>query len=263
MHASQSNNLLWWFAYWRLPFTPKRLTDQLQASAPDQMVVSGSIETREKTVAEASAANAELVKRMRAAIKALEIPDNNVSSERIAITAIKESSNQWRSKAIQSVRPANPPALQNNSDNPFGNSGESDANKLRKPVGFSVVRYFEITISDLRSYEMIYKALVKSGVTQVNPATLRTTELRKYRDQARLEAVKAAREKAVAMAGVLDANLAGVKSIRESNEGFGSPFQNVRVGFSDAEPAPAGTMSVSATVDVQFFLGNTEFSADK
>jgi len=62
--------------------------------SPDQMVVSGSIESREKTVAAASAANAELVKSMRAAIKALEIPEKDVSTERISIRAIHESPTQ-------------------------------------------------------------------------------------------------------------------------------------------------------------------------
>jgi len=100
-------------------------------------------------------------------------------------------------------------------------------------------------------------------VTQVNPATLKTTELRKYRDQGRVAAVKAAREKATAMAEVLGANLAGVKSIRESSSNnFSRTFQNVAISRS-VETAPAGTMSVSASVTVEFYLGNTEFSAGK
>jgi len=229
--------------------------------APDQMIVRGSIESREKTINEASAANAKLVESMRAALKAMEISQNDISTERISIEAITESPNRWSSKAKLQTVQSNAPNP--NSNNPFGDSDTGDTNKLRKPVGYSVTRHFEITISDLKSYEKLYTALVESGVTRVDQGILRTTELRKYRDQARLEAMKAAREKATAMAGVLDANLAGVKSIRESSSHSSDPFQNPFFGSAPDANSPAGMMKVSAAVSVDFYLGNTEFAEGK
>lgn len=229
--------------------------------APDQMIVRGSIESREKTIGEASAANAKLVESMRAALKAMEISQNDISAERISIEAITDSPKRWSSKAKLQVVQSNAPAP--NSSNPFGDVGTGDTNKLRKPVGYSVTRHFEITISDLKSYEKLYTALVESGVTRVDQGILRTTKLRKYRDQARLEAMKAAREKATAMAGVLNANLAGVKSIRESSSNSSDPFQNPFFGSAPDANSPAGMMKVSAAVSVDFYLGNTEFAEGK
>jgi len=229
--------------------------------APDKMIVRGSIESREKTINEASAANAKLVESMRAALKAMEISQNDISTERISIEAINESPNRWSSKAKLQTVQSNAPNP--NSNNPFGDSDTGDTNKLRKPVGYSVTRHFEITISDLKSYEKLYTALVESGVTRVDQGILRTTELRKYRDQARLEAMKAAREKATAMAGVLDANLAGVKSIRESSSHSSDPFHPPFFGSAPDANSPAGMMKVSAAVSVDFYLGNTEFAEGK
>jgi len=228
--------------------------------APDQMVISGSIESREKTLPDASAANAKIVKSMRAAMKAMEISPNDISTERITISAIKDSPNRRSSKAKQQIVQTRAPLQANN---PFGEEDANDRNQLKKPVGFSVVRHFVITISDLNSYEKIYTALVESGVTEVDNVLLKTTELRKHRDLARLAAVKAAREKATAMAGVLNANLAGVKSIQETGNSFHNPFQNITVAFGRDEIAPAGTMKVSAAVDIEFYLGDADFTTGK
>jgi len=139
--------------------------------APDQMIVRGSIESREKTIKEASAANAKLVESMRAALKAMEISPKDISTERISIEAITDSPNRWSSKAQLLTVQSNAPAA--GSSNPFGGGGTGDTNSLKKPVGYSVTRYFEITMSDPKSYEKLYTRLVESGVTRVDKPHVR------------------------------------------------------------------------------------------
>lgn len=91
-----------------------------------------------------------------------------------------------------------------------------------KLVGLSYVVYrsMVITLRDLTRFENLLSALLKSGTTHVNNIQFRTTELRKYRDQARELAVKAAQEKAVAMAGVLGQKVGVPLTVREEQSGW-------------------------------------------
>jgi uncharacterized protein YggE len=94
----------------------------------------------------------------------------------------------------------------------------------------------------------------------------RTTDLRKHRDKVRLDAVRAAREKAQAMSAELGATLASVKTIHESVGGGGYGGRMDQNTTSDVFGAPsdaestfaAGQISITASVEIVFVLGNTE-----
>ena len=82
--------------------------------------------------------------------------------------------------------------------------------------------------------------------------TLRTSKLRQYRDQARIQAVKAAKEKALALAGELGAKVGKAHSMTE-----GSHDMSIGMGGGEGAANPAceaGTISSSATVTVAFVL---------
>ncbi len=119
--------------------------------------------------------------------------------------------------------------------------------------------------------EDLVAAALKTGVNRVNGISFQTTELRKHRDQARLLAVRAAKEKAGMMAGALAEKVGRVHEIQElrsdtfnwydwwwgSSQGrmtqnavqnAGGPSQAV-----DGTLAP-GQISVRATVSVSFEL---------
>jgi len=121
--------------------------------------------------------------------------------------------------------------------------------------------------------------LITNGVNNVQGIDFRTTELRKYRDQARALAIRAAREKAEAMVGDLGVKVGKPISITVNDAGgwisWGgggyrgggfntfNGFQNVAQNVSqnagggtgaDGATFAAGQISVSASVNVSFLI---------
>lgn len=124
------------------------------------------------------------------------------------------------------------------------------------------------TLHDVAKVPDVTAAAVAAGATGVGYANLRTSELRKYRDEARSKAIQAAREKAVAFATELGAKAAKPYTITEdaytgyrSGANFNSIANNVQA-IVEAAPAgdgttPAfapGTISITAGVTVAFLL---------
>lgn len=139
-------------------------------------------------------------------------------------------------------------------------------------IGFFVRKTIVITLRDISKFEDLLTGVLENGVTHVHGIQFRTTELRKYRDEARALAIRAAREKAVALAGELGQEIGEPHMIREDHVGWWSWYnswwglrwgrgvaQNViqEVGGSalGAEGSIAlGQITVNARVTVSFEL---------
>jgi len=137
-----------------------------------------------------------------------------------------------------------------------------------KPSGYRAKRDFSITISKLDKFEEVYRGLIKQGVNNISGISLRTSELQKHMDAARLKAVQTAREKATAMAGQLGAKLGSIDSIRETND---SGWRTSRGSFSaprlstptfSSESANSDTIEIRASVSIVFILRDTELAAE-
>jgi uncharacterized protein len=145
-----------------------------------------------------------------------------------------------------------------------------DSYEKRDFLGYAVWKSMAITLRDVGKFEGLLSALLDAGVTNVLGVDFQTTELRKNRDQARTLALKAAQEKAAAMAGALGHKVGEPLSIREDQSNWVSGYswwgsrgtsmtQNViqNVGeaslSSDSTLAP-GQIAVSARVTVEFSL---------
>jgi|HubBroStandDraft_6_1064221.scaffolds.fasta_scaffold330140_3 uncharacterized protein YggE len=138
-----------------------------------------------------------------------------------------------------------------------------------RPVESAAARFFSVsqsvscTLHDVKKIANVTADAVTAGVTGIQGASLRTSELRKYRDQARSQAIRAAKEKAVALAGELGAKVGRPFTITENQYYGGSQMFNSgnyqrsasASGNDSGEPnfAP-GTISVSAHVSVSFAL---------
>jgi uncharacterized protein YggE len=143
-------------------------------------------------------------------------------------------------------------------------------------TGYYVRRNVVITLKDLTKFEGLLSAALESGVNYVHGIDFRTTELRKYRDQARDLALQAAQEKAQAMGAKLSQTIGDPLTIEETNIYWYSPYssywsygvaggmsQNVvqnapsggsgNLSQSDEAMAP-GQIAVGATVNVEFVL---------
>lgn len=141
--------------------------------------------------------------------------------------------------------------------------------------GPMVVGYVErttlvVTLRDVGQFESLLASVLSAGATHVHGINFRTRELRKHRDEARAMAIKAAKEKAAALAGALGQKVGRPLTIQEGSSGWWSSYggwgnrinsmpQNVAKAddgpsdASDASIAP-GTIGVTASVQVSFEL---------
>lgn len=138
--------------------------------------------------------------------------------------------------------------------------------------GYLVRKSIILTIHDLDTFDALLTDAIEAGANFVLGVQFRTTELRKYRDQARELAIVAAQEKAEGLAGALGQVVGEPQAIHEDHSGWWSWYnagwwgarwnsasQNVVQNVSgDALPpdgsiAP-GQITVSARVNVSFQL---------
>ena len=83
--------------------------------------------------------------------------------------------------------------------------------------GYIVRKTIVIRLQQVSQFEELLTSLIEAGITGVRGIQFRTTELRKYRDQARELATQAAKEKAEDMAAVLDMEVGRATSINENH----------------------------------------------
>jgi uncharacterized protein YggE len=131
----------------------------------------------------------------------------------------------------------------------------------RQLVGYFVSQTIAITLKDLSKYEALMTSLLEAGVNRVDGIDFRVAETRKYKDEARAKAIRAAREKAVAMAAELGQTIGKPWSISEDSEsGFLNGMANAAGGGGGMPPesegptlAP-GQVTIRASISVSFLL---------
>lgn len=139
-------------------------------------------------------------------------------------------------------------------------------------IGFFVRKTISITLRDLTKFEGLLTDALSAGVNYVHGIEFRTTELRKHRDEARALAIRAAGEKAAALAGELGRKVGEPVTIQEQGSGWWSGYnawwgsqwggtmsQNViqEIGgqsFSDDGTVAPGQIEVTSRVSVTFQL---------
>lgn len=141
----------------------------------------------------------------------------------------------------------------------------SDEEATRKPsvfLGYAVEKKVAISLRDVSKAERFLSELFSAGITSIQSVEFRTTQNRKYRDQARALAIKAAQEKATAYARELGQTIGKAYSITEEglpNYATYSNTMNVSrgvVGSYSEEPSTIalGQISITARVLVSFEL---------
>ena len=123
------------------------------------------------------------------------------------------------------------------------------------------------TLHDMKKVPDVTADAVAAGATGVREASLRTSQLRKYRDEARAKAIRAAKEKALALATELGAKVGKPYTIAEGSDYYGGRqnfgnSNNAQVAVADGEQAgdgtaaafAPGTITISASVSVSFIL---------
>lgn len=123
-------------------------------------------------------------------------------------------------------------------------------------IGYFVHKTVVITLRDLGQFEELLAAALDSGVNYVHGIQFRTTELRKYRDEARALAVQAAREKAGAMAGELGQDIGEPTQIQEVHSGWGSGYNS----WWGSRWGAGMSQNVIQEIDSAALLGDGSFS---
>jgi uncharacterized protein YggE len=137
-------------------------------------------------------------------------------------------------------------------------------NEARSLLGYSVRKDLVFTLRDVTRAEGLLSELLAGDVTRINTVSFRSSQMRKYRDQARDMAMRAAREKAAALAGAVGQKIGKAYSIEEEVPSRSYASQNVLSNNystveSDTSSASEGTLAlglikISARVTVKFEL---------
>jgi len=241
--------LLFTLALAALPLLPAGARAQINVSgsaevkvAPDEIRLNVGVETRDEKLDVARRQNDERIAAALAFLKDNRVPDKDMQTDFI------------------NVEP------------------EYDYNRSHvQPVTYIVRKSIEIRLTGVTNLESTLTGLLTNGVNYVHGIEFRTTHLRQYRDQARDLAIKAAREKAEAMAGALDVKRGKVTNITVSDWGGGwggywsnwgprwgynSQAQNVVQNLASSggnadiagETFSVGQIAVSASVNVSFAI---------
>ena len=212
--------------------------------APDEIRLSVGVETRDENLDVARQQNDERIAHALAFLKGGGVKDKDVQTDFISV----EPDYNYNSSHV-------------------------------KPVAYIVRKSIEIRVTAITNFEGIVTGLLTNGVNYIHGIDFRTSQLRKYRDQARELAIKAAKEKADAMASALGVKRGKVSSINVNDwsggwggyqnrwgtqwGGFNGQVNSIQNlgALSDvagvdttAETFSVGEISVSATVNVSFLI---------
>lgn len=205
---------------------------------PDEVILTLGVETQHEELAVAKRHNDERVQRVIAVTKNLGIEEKYIQTDFIHISPEYE----YRNHDIDRI------------------------------VGYRVGKTIEITLKDVDRFDDLLTETLEAGANYVHGIQFRTTELRKYRDQARALAIQAAQEKAQDLAAELDRTAGEPQEIMEAYSNWGSSYyswwgsrwgeymsQNViQNAGMDAYTTEAGTalgqISITAKIAVTFEL---------
>jgi uncharacterized protein YggE len=135
--------------------------------------------------------------------------------------------------------------------------------EARLLLGYSVRKDVVFTLRDVSEAESLLSEVIESGISRLNSVRFRTSQSRKYRDQARAMAIRAAQEKAIALTGQLGQKIGKAYSIEEEPPQRPNPYANISqnniTSEEDTSSASEGTLSlgvisITARVTVKFEL---------
>jgi uncharacterized protein YggE len=203
---------------------------------PDEVIVSLGVETSNKLLGLSKNQNDERVKRIMAVAAKLGVDAKYIQTDFINVE-------------------------------PWHRRGQEYPESLE----YRVRKTLAITLKETSKFETLISQALEAGATNIHGVQFRTTELRKHRDAARALAIKAAHEKAVALATSLGQRVGKPYRISESGSGWYSPYgwwsgygygrgmtQNVIQNSGEAASTdgtlPLGQISITANVSVSFML---------
>jgi len=221
--------------------------------APDEVDLSTTIETHQRNLDEARAENDRKMHEILAFLHQQGVKAKDIQTDFINIQ----------------------PVFTNNHPVYYSFMSEALPDRVdARPDYYTVAKGLKVKLTDMSGFDTVLAGLLTNGVNHVEGIDFQTTQLRKYKDQARAMAIRAAREKAEAMAGELGVKVGRPYTINVtesggsynwywggSYRGYGGGRMAIQnsvanaggPGDSGGSLAP-GQISVSATVEVSFLI---------
>lgn len=197
---------------------------------PDEAVFNLRAVTVDKDLQNAQLRNDEVVKKVLALARKYQIPATQVQTGRISLEESYSREEEEKPKVF---------------------------------LGYVVRKSIAIILRDVSKAELLLADIFKTGITTIDDVEFRTTEIRKFKDQARAMAIRAAQEKASALAKEIGQSIGKAYSIAEEgadNNNANSNSTNFRpsgvLGSYSAEESTIalGQISITARVVVSFEL---------
>lgn len=98
--------------------------------------------------------------------------------------------------------------------------------KPREFRGYAVSQTIVILLKDISRFDSLLSDLIKAGISDVSDVTFRASQMRKYMDEARTLAIRAAQEKATALAGAVGQKIGKSNNITEVGIHVSSAYSN-------------------------------------
>ncbi len=117
--------------------------------------------------------------------------------------AVAKAENDRRTKRLLALATADDLDPKNIKTSALSLGPEYSDERIPKLLGYQVSQTVTLTLKDLSKYENLMTSALKAGVNRVDGINFNVAHPEKYKEEARLKAIQAARDKAVAMAGQL------------------------------------------------------------
>ncbi|HEY0726063.1 MAG TPA: SIMPL domain-containing protein [Pyrinomonadaceae bacterium] len=166
--------------------------------APDEAVFSIDVTKTNKDLPTAKRLNDESVGKILELTRRFSIPPQNVQTAQITVDMKYESIRDAKTKIY---------------------SEEGDEIGKRVFKGYEVSKTVTVKLTDLSRFEGFFAEVLQTGATAVNSVRFETSRLRENKDKAREMAMKAAKEKATAMAAAIGQNIGRAIKITEGTVG--------------------------------------------
>ena len=206
--------------------------------APDRVLIQLGVQSTGTSVGAVELANSLAIQKVIEALRFLDIQPKDIATDRYIIEPVYENNDVLHIK------------------------------------GYRINNIVAVTVRDVSKTSTVISRALQAGANQIVNVEFYTSELRKYRDQAREMAMQAASEKAQALAKAAGAEIGCVLSINENSGSsyyggwYGGRDQNLWTqnvvqnvapqsgaqASADAEPVSLGQVAVRAEVGVTFSL---------
>ena len=130
-----------------------------------------------------------------------------------------------------------------------------------KELKFQATQSFSVCVADLKKLEGIMTDLLTMEISNLGSPVFRTTEIKKYQEDARFKAIIDARERAIGLAKQLGQTISKAHRISEVNVSHGGrvAYANFaedagRSGAPQQESFAIGQLEIKAEIDVSFNL---------